>query len=285
MLKYRTTDGQVIDTQKLAAHFVELNQGIVDWLLAMNSHNRALKNAVVALYAKRMTEGEFVLTNQGIGVVANNGRPFLADGQHRLMGWVEAGGPKGIHVLLVTGLHDSAQVFVDAGKNRSYADMLALLLDQKVGTRVIAVARLLMSVRITDTGFHFEQKVARQASPYEVAELIESRLSPFGDLLRVCQNLRAPAVAAIVEYAERFSPLAAMQFAVQVADGEGLNKRDPAYRLRDYLQNHKFAGGTSQKDCYARTVSAVCAHAREQQLASLYAATQWSLPAQRRLTA
>jgi hypothetical protein len=287
-MRFKTQDGQYLDTQVLAAHFVEMTPALAEWLLSMNTHNRNVRKNVVQKYTKRMVDGEFVVTNQGIGIVANNNHPYLGDGQHRILAWQAAGQPAGVEMLIVTGLEQAAQVFVDAGANRSMADMLALILDKKVGSQLVGVARLMMTMRrrlITkgnsgESGFTRDPIGEHMLSPYTIAEFIESRLADHLELLQLCRSLRAAVIAAIVEYADRWSAEAAMEFANQVVHGEHLSKSDPAYRLRDWMEKMG-RKGPCQSEYYSRTVSACCAHARGSKIDKLFCASGWHLPPRR----
>jgi hypothetical protein len=282
-----TKDFVRIDTQALRAHVVEMEPDLCEWLLGMNTHNRRLKARVIERYSKRFTDGEFITTNQGIGVVANAGSPFLADGQHRLHGWRCAGMPAGVKMVVVTGLPKEAQAWVDAGSNRSMTDLLTLLMDKSTSTQLVAIAkcmicireRVVSSSRTGDSGgFTVDMDLERKLSPFDIASVIEHRLSEHMDLIAVCGRQRAPVTAAIVEYAERFDQDAAMEFAQQVAHGESLTRSDPAYRLRKWLESNRSFGSSHRGEHYGRTVSAICYHARGLNLDKLYAASAWSLP-------
>lgn len=284
-----THHGQRVDSQVREAQFIEMTPGLAEWLLGMNTHNRKVKPSVVDKYAKRITDGEFVATNQGIGIVANDGNPWLGDGQHRILAWIKAGQPEGVMFLIVTGLESESQVFVDAGANRRMSDMLTLLLDRSMSKHVVAVATKMMAIqpRIVskqssgEGGFVLNSSMARLISPYQLAEFIDTRLAHHAELLGRCARLRSSVTAAIVEFADRWSADDAMEFACQVVEGELLKKGDPAYRLREWMA--KNSRNNMDAEWYSRTVSACCAHARRQSIASLFAATAWSLP-QRRLT-
>jgi hypothetical protein len=287
-LKFITKAGVVIDSQVLKAHVVELEPNLVEWLLGMNCHNRRLRPAVIERYANRFTAGEFITTNQGIGVVANAGAPFMGDGQHRLNGWIAAGSPPGVYMVLVTGLLRESQAWVDAGSNRSMTDLLTLLMDKTTSTQMVAIAKCMLCIRErvqfsnrtpeNSGGFILDRELERRLSPFDIAAIIEHRLSAHLDLIAVCRPLRAPVTAAIVEYAQRFDADAAMEFAQQVVHGESLTRTDPAYRLRAWLDGNRSWVSTDRGENYSRAVSACCAHARKQRISGLFAASEWSLP-------
>jgi hypothetical protein len=86
-----------------------------------NTHNRKVRDAVVARYAQDMKAGRWKQTHQGI---AFDEEGVLIDGQHRLYAILEADVPI---VLQVTyGLPMESQYVVDDGIKRSVVDILKI---------------------------------------------------------------------------------------------------------------------------------------------------------------
>ncbi|MDE2103935.1 MAG: hypothetical protein KGL39_42255 [Patescibacteria group bacterium] len=104
------------------ARIVEITPEIAERLIeAHNQHNRAVRSGVVQRYAEDIRAGRWQLNGEAIKV-ANDGT--VLDGQHRLMGVLEANAP--IQTVLVTGLARSAQESMDQGIPRGFHDVLRL---------------------------------------------------------------------------------------------------------------------------------------------------------------
>lgn len=91
-----------------------------EWLAA-NKKNRNISQTAVELYARDMSNGDWHFTGEPVKFDAAGN---LIDGQHRLMALLRSG--KTVALLVVRGLNTTAQDFMDSGKKRSAADMLAL---------------------------------------------------------------------------------------------------------------------------------------------------------------
>jgi hypothetical protein len=100
-------------------------------LLERNTNNRPRKENAIRTYSRRMKQGEWKFTNQGIGV-ARNGE--LIDGQNRLYACIEADTP--FPTLIATGIEPEAKSVVDVGVKRTLAD--ALKMSGRVNTMVLA---------------------------------------------------------------------------------------------------------------------------------------------------
>jgi hypothetical protein len=92
-----------------------------EWL-SQNTNNRPLNTPHVARLAKKMADGEWLFTHQGIAFDVL-GR--LVDGQHRLQAIVKAGAT--VPMLVTTGVdtHSFEHIDVDANK-RSASDLLSI---------------------------------------------------------------------------------------------------------------------------------------------------------------
>jgi len=112
-------------------------------LLAKNVDNRRVDESRVARLAQSMVNGDFVVTNQGIGIDTND---IVSDGQHRLRAIVKANVP--VEMLVITGLEPKCRYVIDTGKGRSHADALQiskLALDVNSKGKTIDYAKLIAS--------------------------------------------------------------------------------------------------------------------------------------------
>lgn len=100
---------------------IDMTPEIAEDLLDQNINNRKFKERYVEEYVQALLIGDWQFNGDPIRV-ATSGR--LLDGQHRLMAIAEASVT--VPVVLITGLPDKAQMTMDAGAKRSYADHLQL---------------------------------------------------------------------------------------------------------------------------------------------------------------
>ena len=91
-----------------------------DWL-ALNLHNRNMRQRVVRAYAADMLAGNWKWNGDAVRF-ADDGT--LLDGQHRLAAVADSGCT--VRMLIVRGLPGSAQETVDGGAKRRFSDVLKL---------------------------------------------------------------------------------------------------------------------------------------------------------------
>ena len=94
---------------------------LAEKLLALNTANRPIRKRDVEEWKRKMATGEYRPTHQGIAL---DSTPVLQDGQHRLTAVVELDQPQTFWVAV--GLPPENFTVIDAGRNRSYGDVLAL---------------------------------------------------------------------------------------------------------------------------------------------------------------
>jgi hypothetical protein len=131
---------QQLVTEHPKCAIVTINKELVDALLALNTRNRAIKPSVIAAYRRYIANGQWSLTNQGIGISSSG---FVIDGQQRLYA-LQAEGYPPVKILLVTGLSEDAIAAVDSGSNRTPRDYLHFFFDKKVSAFTTAILRTIM---------------------------------------------------------------------------------------------------------------------------------------------
>lgn len=100
---------------------IKMTPALATKLLQKNTNNRNLSQRRVAAYAAAMTGGQWVPDGSPIRIGISG---LLLDGQHRLAAIVRSG--MTIPLLVISGVSDEAQMTMDTGKGRSFADLLAL---------------------------------------------------------------------------------------------------------------------------------------------------------------
>lgn len=244
-------------TTKARADIMTMTRELVDGLLAMNTSNRPLKKTIVEAYKRDLMAGNWVLTNQGIGVSSDG---VLLDGQHRLTALSQCGYPA-VDMLVVWGLEAKSQMCVDQGAKRSMRDVLQIVFNYTVSRMVPAICNILGSVR---DGKLIIAGGAKTAS--EILEIFEANQAYIMPVLSINNAAKYPApVLAAAVVALRQNPLnesRIVEFFESVSSGENLTKTMPAFHLRNFLLSMHGAKGGSSPQCerYAKTFRALSAH-------------------------
>lgn len=224
---------------ELATETVTITPALAELIIAKcNRGNRSIRKGRVSGYAEEMRQGRWKLTAQGISF-ARDGR--LNNGQHRLLGIVEAGIP----IKMQVAFGEDRDVFdvTDTGGMRGGSDTLHIH-GYKNTTSLAAAARLLKTVS-SDTPLNI-----RPLKNHEIAELVqanpglEEATTPG---MRVGCKLKFSAGAAAVAFyliAERSPHERRLNFFIdRLCDGAGLRARDPVLVLRDGLRGKDLDGG------------------------------------------
>lgn len=88
------------------------------WIALFNTDNRKVRSTIVNKYAKLMTEGEWILSDQCISFDVTN---KLLNGQHRLMAVVKSGVT--IKAMVARNMPSETFKYMDRGTLRSNADI------------------------------------------------------------------------------------------------------------------------------------------------------------------
>lgn len=206
-------------------------------LLKHNDRNRPMDFSLVATYERQMSAGKWTFVGDPIRV-STTGR--LLDGQNRLMAIVQSGTEQ--EFVLITGLPDDTQPFMDIGKKRSYADVFAMY-EIPGAHRAAAITQLLIRFEMRnmlDTKFKLttsELLEYYQAgdNPQRInkATTVSDRLIKYIPL--------SPAVAGTVHVAaSRISdPFAVNEFFDGLVEGFGLAEGNPIAALRNWVIRRK----------------------------------------------
>ena len=88
---------------------------------SLNTRNRSVRYTKVALMARDMAAGMWVLNGETVKIAANG---TILDGQHRLYACIQAGAP--FETVVIRGLSLEVQDTIDTGMSRRMADQLAI---------------------------------------------------------------------------------------------------------------------------------------------------------------
>jgi hypothetical protein len=237
----------------VTCRIVKATKELIESLVAKDTHNRNKTRGAIEYIKRQIREGKWVVTNQGIGVTASG---FVADGGHRLVAMLEAEAWNyGVHFLLVEGLDDRVQLYVDLGRARNMRDMLKLFYDTTVSSSVSACVNVLLrayraawrSVKFTPDDF-CEMFEAYNESIVRVSQVANS------------SKVRAPILAAIADRLHETRDDRCLDFLRQFITQEMLRKGDPAYQLFHYQPAASSTSHDKQKLYYHATLYAVDAH-------------------------
>lgn len=104
-----------------SVRWVEMTPEWASQLLALNTHNRALRKQAVEKYVGALQRGEWRPNGEAIKISRAG---VLHDGQHRLAASVTAG--VSFRTLLIEDLPEDLQETMDQGRKRTMSDLLTL---------------------------------------------------------------------------------------------------------------------------------------------------------------
>ncbi|GLC28271.1 hypothetical protein [Roseisolibacter agri] len=226
----------------LATELVRITPKMAEELLARNVElNRRLNRALVERYATDMQNGDWQEENGETIKIAPDGT--LLDGQHRLSAVVESGRP--VRFLVVRNVDPDALATVDAGKSRSFADVLHMR-GQENARRVAAAAKYV---------WHYENgsmlSSGRAVSHALLAKVLEEhpRMPDAVDDVHAYRPSLQPAsvLAFVYTLAKEKHPRRAAQWLAMVQEGEGLKKTDAAWHLRERLLHGRSGRGAREQ--------------------------------------
>jgi len=223
---------------------------LVDTLLGMNTNNRAIKQKIVDMYKKEITKGNWMLTNQGIGVSSDM---VLIDGQHRLMALKETGYPM-VEMVIVWGIHPDAQKYVDIHAKRSMRDIFHFVYDTQIGGLVPAICAMIQKVK----GTLGSSEVIVPSESFETYDEYKEEIDSL-EPIKNGKRLSAPVLAAVVMAFKSYPSrtLDIIGFMNRVTANENLNRKMPEWHLNSYLASARGGGASIQKEKYAKTLKAI----------------------------
>lgn len=237
-----------------------------------NTHNRAVRDSVVARYASDMRLGRWRMTHQGI---AFNGDGTLIDGQHRLYALIESG-VKSVPMLVATGMSFDEQMVIDDHLKRSVVDVLkleGLEMAQGLSNMHIAVVRRL-SVPVTQMVIEAWGRQQTQAALLLHESVVNFALASMAKHMQNIWNAGVLAALARARYHESVETLT--RFAEILVTGEQkLAREQAATLLRTWLLSRRGAGGSrASHEGFVKSLQAIKTFAAGERLGQLRMTTQ-----------
>lgn len=251
----------MIQKNKIIAQVVTATPQLMEELKSKDKKNRNRKESHIKYLQTEIREGRWSVTNQGIGVSRDG---FIVDGGHRIEAIIREGCPP-VQFVLVTGLPESAQKYVDIGAKRSMADILTLFFNSQINSKIVAVLNVILKKDSKWQSWKYGPDVyASYFQKYALA--FESIFAVKG-----IAALPAPVVAAFVdEIASGNSvPSRTIDFAQQVTTGELIQQGDPAYALRNFISNNTGSAAAEIRTKFLKSHAALVAFLENRRISRL----------------
>lgn len=212
-------------------------------LLESNSRNRTIRRQIIDKYRRDMLTGNWAYTADPIRFSASG---VLLDGQHRLTAIASINDDAfSVPMLIVTGLPDESQMYMDQGRSRSAGQQLGLV-GVKNAYNIAAGARLYM---LWQSGLMFQDNGKQQSlTNVRIQEWVadNSDLAEFEAQVHTdLRGIKAPpsvTIAAMFAFAQ-IDRAATIEFFDKVRRGVNLGDFDPILLLRnklDTIQSRKY---------------------------------------------
>jgi hypothetical protein len=223
------------------------------WLERYKGPNRRISETQVLKFQADMESGRWHFEGAPIRI-SKSGR--LLDGQHRLTALANTLPELEIPFLVVTGLDDDAQLYMDQGQVRSTGQQLALR-GVSNSSMYAAVAKLYLD---WVNNRLFKSTTRGCTSKPQVTEWVLANQPLLEKLSQTDFNkMDAPgsAVGAFALSIIQTSPARAFRFLKQLHDGTGLSEGDPILALDRRLRNIRKSGQrVSQREYLALLIKA-----------------------------
>lgn len=219
---------------------VKITPEIAKTYLSHNIHNRKIYQGLIDSYARDMSNGLWVLNNQGIGF---DDKGVLIDGQHRLRAIVQSGTT--VKMLVMFNIPNKsnggypAQATVDRGKQRSIGDSLTLSFGIQNANLQAAIIRAVIELCL---GTRWAISSVSAATTWEARKVYEKEIElVMKNMHSVNRLIYAPSLASFCFAAKPF-PDEVILFMEQYFKGTGLNDDDPAFAFRNYMLTRDYKG-------------------------------------------
>lgn len=206
-------------------------------MLRKNRKNRRIRPRLVKELSAAIERGEWRFDGSPIRFDEEG---YLLDGQHRLLAVVEAA--QAVELLVVRGVPAQAQMVMDTGAKRSFADQLAI--DGEAHALILAsAAKVVWRWRNGYLGskgyFAPKPTFAQLYTVLEDNDRLRLSVKAVANSLRRHVPMPPGPLAAARAILLEINEEDADHFFASLVDGTNLTKTDPVYRLREMLNENK----------------------------------------------
>lgn len=210
-----------------------LTPGLAGELLRRNPDNRNVSSTKLTQMVADIKGGKWALNGEPI-IISKDG--LLNDGQHRANAVVDANRP--IETVVMFGVDRKARLTVDQGRARSANDYMSMRGDQNASTASSLTRQLLAYERTKGRSVSDAAQVsnAEVLARFDRDPGIADAAHFASQHSRPAKSFLAPALIGFCYYVlANVDEQDAVEYMTQVCGGEGLNRRDPAYTVRERL--------------------------------------------------
>lgn len=231
-VRQRARDRKIAQT--LDASVVEITPELAQHYLTKNTNNRPLRRDYVLELASSMRRGEWQLNGESIKISKSD---RLLDGQHRLSAVIES--KVSVSMVVIGGLDDTSFTTIDMNKKRTTADALAIA--GYPNEKLIAAAVRLILI-LAEREAHLNTRGSY--SPIQIKEWCDAYYEELQQWIPIAKQLQranmlepAMVVALAYEFGQK-NVEDTKVFLSRLADGMGLDEKNPIYCLRQALMQN-----------------------------------------------
>lgn len=223
---------------KETAQFETITPEMATALLDKNYHNRHLNKRNLDKVIMEINRGNFKITGESVKLSESD---ILLDGQHRLWGIVKTGKPQTI--LVIRNLDEDVFKYLDTGKTRNAADVLAIEGIANPG-RMSSIARFIINFsrghyfavansNIVDKAYMITNADTSKFVNDNLEALVESSKYGFNKYNKL---LTGSTLSALHFLFSKISEDSADDFCHKLGEGTNLDSTSPIFVLREKLR-------------------------------------------------
>jgi hypothetical protein len=233
----------------------------IDVYAGRNKRNRRLKQRKVDKLAREFGRGEYVKTHEGLAFGRDGS---LQDGQHRL--WAIFLSGVTVEILVTFGQVEEARKVLNTGTSRKPWENRTVLTGDSNSKSLLEIATVISYL------------VTRDTSNVPSLDEGEGFIQMFKDGVEWAATLTkkkifgTASVRGALAFAYRTNPEKVTAFADQVIDGLLIDKGDPAYTLRCYLERARPYSSKDRREVAVKTLRALLYFLSNEKMDKIYAA-------------
>jgi hypothetical protein len=214
------------------AKFVTITPDVARELLALNHENRHLSPTKISHYAGDIIAGRWAVNGEPI-IISDDGQ--LNDGQHRLLGCIEAEAP--FDTLIVFGVKRETRTTVDQGRARTLGDYMQM--SGITNAKLVATTARRACAFARSGKRSVESKWITNGEADEFFKANEHRLAVSASYATSAPknfaSLAGRSMVAFWHFILSQCGDTGMDYLDQIIHGENLRQLDPAYAVRNRL--------------------------------------------------
>lgn len=236
--------------------FITSSKAFVDFAISCNTRNRDIKQRIVNEYADLMARGKWADTGQTVSFSKSG---VLLNGQHRLYANRQLGYPP-VPLLVVAGLEDDVQEFIDKGVKRGACDSIRIRFGSGSSTANAAAARIIAIYR-RGGGFLGNER-ALDSEICDAYQDFRQEIEDFTPGTSKRGVTAATIAAACVAVREGVPHEVAMDFMDRITSGANLDPRSPPMKYHKHycFGKTQIRGALSQAHIFHDTMKLLREH-------------------------